>query len=174
LQETIQEEMPDLEMRSYDDGATLHVAAPGDLDDPDGARVILHADGSDLLVEGVWRIRVGDSPDAKLRAFILDYVRDAIKNHGWQVPILLRGGPRNGQRLSQEREHLVGRLIIDRKPRRKGGPRLVDLYKWHLRRNDDGEYVCYFEQTLGEKEIESFFARGVEKTGPFSVISDAG
>jgi len=173
LERHIRARHPELETARAGEGETLRIAEAGHLDDDEAPEVHLHeADGA-VLLDWVWRLPVREERREEVRDFLLTYVRDTLENHGWEVPVLLLGGPLNGRSLTKRREDLVGRLLFARRPAADQPPDRADLYKWRLQRNPQGEYVCVFERTLAGEDLDLFIARGVESTGPFVVINDA-
>ena len=162
---------PELESARTGDGSTLRIAEAGRLDDAEAPEVHVHLADDSVLLDWVWRVPVTEGRHDEIRAFLLDYAREAFENHGWEVPILLLGGPLNGKSLTKRREDLVGRLLFARKPTEEKATHAADVYKWHLKRNPQGEYVCVFERSLLGPDLDKFIARGVESTGPFTVIN---
>ncbi len=144
--------------------ATRETPAPEDL------RFVFSADGKSVVVEDLWRIPVRREQEQEVRRRLVQFVADGFENHGWEVPIMLEGGPRHGRRLSKPWEDLLGRLVLARRVGGDGGEPEAHIYKWHLRRNEDGEYLCRYERTLRGAAVDDFIARGVESTGPFVLI----
>jgi hypothetical protein len=110
-----------------------------------------------------------EGSEAGIRDLILEVVQDGFENHGWQVPVVLDGGPLAGKRVTQAWEDLVGRLVFAKKGGEDGSPPEAHFYKWHLRRTAGGEYLCRFERTLRGEEVDAFLRRGVASTGPFVI-----
>jgi hypothetical protein len=173
LRDAIGRAHPDLEVETGADGRWLRVAQKGHLADPDHTRVTLEESEDAVLLDGLWRLPVRVGGGHAVGDFLLAYVTEAIENHGWEVPVLLEGGPRHGSRLTKRRDDLVGRLLFARPGRGPDDPSRGDLYKWHLRRAPSGEYVCVYERSMVGPELDQFLARGVESTGPFVVIPDS-
>lgn len=162
---------PELESARAGDGETLRIAEAGRLEEAEAPEVHLHAADGAILLDWVWRLPVEESRYEEVRAFLLDYVRDSFENHGWEVPILLHGGPLNGRSMTKPRADLVGRLLFARPQKGEGAPHAADLYKWRLKRNPKGEYVCVYERSMEGEELDAFISRGVGSTGPFVVIN---
>lgn len=173
----IREHRPGWETAFSADGRTLRIQertdpgqerAPGT---PHAAIDVQENDGA-LLLDWAWKLPVTDGKPDELRNLVVDYLDEAFENHGWEVPVVLRGGPLNGKHLTKPREDLVGRLMFARKGSDPAEPHRAELYKWHLKRNRKGEYICVFERSLHGPEVDRFIARGVESTGPFVLIHD--
>jgi len=171
LESFLRDDHPELESARAGDGTTLRIAEAGKLEDEESPEVHVHAGDGAVLLDWVWRLPVQDDRLDEVRVFLVDYVRETFENHGWEVPIVLLGGPLNGKSLTKRREDLVGRLLFARAPSPQGGAHAADVYKWRLKRNPQGEYVCVFERSLVGEELDTFIARGVESTGPFVVIN---
>ena len=171
LESHIRDARPDLKATRATDGETLRIlqADSGDADS-DGPEVqVLEADGA-ILLDWVWRLPVPAGSSSAVRDFVLSYASETFENAGWEVPLLLQGGPLNGHTLTKTRRDLVGRLLFARKGKGPDTPHVADIYKWRLKRNAAGEYVCIYERTIEGEELDRFIARGVESTGPFVVI----
>lgn len=123
----------------------------------------------EVFLEGLWRLPVTEDSEEGIRELLLDVLRDGFENHGWEVPILLVGGPLGGRRVTQPWDDLVGRLVFATKGSKGGRPPKAHFYKWHLRRSPDGDYLCRYERTLEGDEVDAFLRRGVESTGPFVI-----
>lgn len=171
LESFLRESHPELESARAADGTTLRIAEAGKLEDAESPEVHVFPKDGSILLDWVWQLPVREGLHDDLLAFLLDYVRESFENHGWEVPILLLGGPLNGTSLTKPRENLVGRLLIARKPTNEGAPHAADIYKWRLKRNAQGEYVCVYERSLVGEALDTFIARGVDSTGPFTVIN---
>jgi hypothetical protein len=171
LARSLREGHPDWDVQLDEHAARLTVSGPAPAAGEEPPRVVLLREGDDVLVDGVWRVPVPEGREDKAHALLLDYVCDGIENDSWDVPVLLRGGPRDGERISKGRRDLVGRLLLAR-----GGagraPAVAHVYKWHLERGEGGDYVCRYERTLQGEALDAFIARGVEETGPFVLIYD--
>ena len=173
LQVHLADEQPDWTAELLDDGKVLRVREADAVDAAKGPVFHLREEDGTVVLDGLWRIPVRGPQAAKARELIVDYVADGIENHGWEVPVRLRGGPRSGLRLSKRREDLVGRLLLARKvPGPDGEVARAEVYKWRLRKNGEGEYVCVHERTLVGDEVDRFLRRGVESTGPFVLVHD--
>lgn len=173
LESFVRESHPELESARTGDGETLRIAEAGGLENDETPEIHVHESDGAVLLDWVWRLPVRDGRHEEICAFVLDYVRETFENHGWEVPILLLGGPLNGKTLTKRREDLVGRLLFARPQQTGDAPHAADLYKWRLKRNPRGEYVCVFERSLVGADLDAFIARGVESTGPFVVINGA-
>ena len=154
---------PDLGVDLDEEGLRLVLSGPGGR-----PRFVLGEEDGAVFLEGLWRLPLSPDTEEGVRELLLDVVRDGFENHGWEVPVLLDGGPLSGRRVSRRWEDLVGRLVFAE----AGPPSEAHFYKWHLRRTDEGDYVCRYERTLRGEEIDEFLRRGVESTGPF-VIANA-
>ena len=156
-----------------EDGLVLRVQEAGV--EADAKRPVFHVVQLEnaVVLDGLWRIPVDEERAEKARDLIVDYIQDGIENHGWEVPVRLRGGPRSGLQLSKRREDLAGRILLARKVDGPHGevPR-AEVYKWRLKRNAAGEYVCVHERTLEGEEVDAFLRRGVDSTGPFVLVHD--
>ena len=172
LEEYIRASRPDLETAQAEDGSTLRIAEQGRLREDDAPRFHVHAEEGAVVLDWTWRLPLRDGLFESLRDFILAYVEEGIQNHGWEVPIVLSGGPLQGRRLTKRREDLVGRLMFARKGAAGSTAQQAFLYKWHLSRNEAGEYVCVYERSLAGDAVDEFIARGVKDTGPFVLIHD--
>lgn len=169
----VRHERPDWAAELLEEGTVLRVRQAGE--PPPEAGPVFHLveveDG--VVLDGLWRMPVDGDRAEKARDLILDYIADGIENHGWEVPVRLRGGPRNGLRLSKRREDLAGRLLLARKvPGPDGEVARAEVYKWRLKRNEAGEYVCDHERTLEGEAVDGFLQRGVDSTGPFVLVHD--
>ena len=171
LESHIREHRPDLEAMRTETGDTLRIVEQGRLEEDKRHEVQIHAGKDAVVLDWTWRLPVKADKVEELRTLVLDYVTDGIENHGWQVPIVLEGGPLAGRQLTKSREDLVGRLMFARKAEGGSVPQ-AHLYKWHLQRNDAGEYVCRYEKSLERDEVDAFLRRGVNKTGSFVIIPD--
>lgn len=171
LETFLRESHPELAFARAGDGETLRIAEAGRLEEAEAPEVHVHAADGSVLLDWVWRLPIEESRYEEVRAFLLDYVRDTFENHGWDVPIVLRGGPLDGRSMTKPRADLVGRLLFARPQKDEGAPHAADLYKWRLKRNDRGEYLCVFERSLVGEALDIFIARGVNSTGPFVVIN---
>jgi hypothetical protein len=167
----IRERRPELAAVVSEDGRVLRIAEREGEADPGRPRfTVEEADGA-VVLDGTWRVALrGEGGTSGILDFVLGYVSEAIENHGWEVPLVLEGGPRHGLRLTKHREDLVGRLLFTRAGVGPDEPAQADVYKWHLRRSAAGEYVCVYERSLVGEALDAFLARGVESTGPFVVI----
>jgi hypothetical protein len=143
-------------------GCRLVLSAP----EGPGEFVLGEKDGA-VFLEGLWRLPLSPDTEEGVGELLLEVVRDGFEHHGWEVPVLLDGGPLSGRRVSQRWEDLVGRLVFAV----AGPPPEAHFYKWHLRRTEEGDYVCRYERTLRGEEIDDFLRRGVESTGPFVIAN---
>jgi hypothetical protein len=153
--------------------------------DPDGRRLVLDAgqepavnttprfvlgeDDGVVFLEGLWRLPVTEESEEGIRELLLEVLGDGMENRGWEVPILLYGGPLSGRRITKPWDDLVGRLLFATQAGHAGHEPRAYLYKWHLRRNDEGDYVCHYERTLRGDEVDDFLRRGVAETGPYVI-----
>ncbi len=177
LEAFIREHHPELVTERSEDGTTLRITERTEEADPKRPSFILHARRSAVVLDWTWRFPVSDGTgldpkDEALRAKVLAYVSDGIENHGWDVPIVLAGGPLAGRRMTKRRQDLVGRLMFARQAKGPDDANRAHLYKWHLRKSAEDEYVCRYERTLEGSEVDEFFARGPDRTGSFVVIHD--
>lgn len=169
----VRDERPEWQAELLEDGTILRIQEAAE--SPQEGRPVFHLVEVDdgVVLDGLWRMPVDGEKAVKARDLILDYVADGIENHGWEVPVRLRGGPRSGVTLSKHREDLAGRLLLARKvPGPDGEVARAEVYKWRLKRNDAGEYVCDHERTLEGDEVDAFLRRGVDSTGPFVLVHD--
>ena len=169
--ETVLRERPEWESVRSEDGRTLRIAEDGRLEVEKAPLVYVHEQDGAVLLDGSWKLTVKAEQHEDVAALIVDYLQEAFENHGWEVPIVLYGGPLHGRRLTKSREDLAGRLVFARKGENDGDQH-AHLYKWRLKRSDAGEYVCVYERTLENDELDRFIARGVASTGPFVLIHD--
>lgn len=172
LESSIRTSLPEWEITRSEDGRVLLIAEPED-DGSERERLAFHVseEGGAIVLDWAWRFPLEDGKTDELRARVLKYVTESIENRGWEVPVILQGGPLHGKQLTKPREDLVGRLMFARKEN-AGKTQCADLYKWLLQQNAEGEYVCAYERSLFGEEVDRFIARGVESTGPFVLIHD--
>jgi hypothetical protein len=173
LESHIRDTRPDLATARAADGETLRITqrGEGESEEPEDAlEVQVHETEGGILLDWVWRLPVSEGSASTVRDFVLSYVSESIENSAWEVPIVLKGGPLNGHTLTKTRRDLVGRLLFARTVEPEDATHKADIYKWRLKRNAAGEYVCVFERTIEGEELDRFIARGVESTGPFVVI----
>lgn len=169
LYDHLQTSEPEWHVELSEDGTALLIRQPVEEGDLAGLRFLLrHEDGS-LLFEDLWRLPLPEGQEDQVRDLVLGTVRDGFENRGWEVPILLLGGPLQGKSLTKTWEDLVGRLVFAYKA--KGGrPAQAHLYKWHLKRDAAGTYLCRYERTLEGEAMDEFLRRGVDSTGPFVLV----
>lgn len=169
LAEHVRAAHPEWEVDLADDGSRLVLQADAVAAHDRPVRFVLGEADGEVYLEGLWRLPVSEGSEDGIRELLLGVVRDGFENHGWQVPILLVGGPLAGRRVTQPWDDLVGRLVFATKGAADGTPPRAHFYKWHLRRSDDGDYLCHYERTLEGEEVDAFLRRGVRDTGPFVI-----
>ena len=169
LAEHVRTEHPDWHVELSEDGQGLLIGEANDGEALGPLRFFLRQSDGAVLLEDLWRLPLSEGQEEVVRDLVLDTLKDGFENRGWEVPIVLVGGPLQGKRLTKTWEDLVGRLVFA-KAGRGGKASQAFLYKWHLKRDGSGNYLCQYERTLKDAEMDDFLRRGVASTGPFVLI----
>ncbi|MFV1959643.1 MAG: hypothetical protein ACC662_09555 [Planctomycetota bacterium] len=172
LEERIRDERPGWTTERSDDGSALLIREAGVAEGTSRPSFFVREVEGGVLLEDLWRIPLTAGQEEALDRLLIEYMEDGIENHGWEVPVVLQGGPQHGRRLSKQRQDLVGRLLFARPAGPDGRGKEAHVYKWRLKRSPDGSYACVYERTLAGAEVDAFIARGVGSTGPFVLIRD--
>lgn len=169
LAEHVRTAHPDWAVEVSEDGAGLLLGEPQENEATTPLRFFLRQSDGAVLFEDLWSLPIQEGQEDALRDLVLGIVKDGFENRGWEVPIVLLGGPLQGKRLTKTWEDLVGRLVFARQGK-NGGPSQAFIYKWHLKQDGSGNYLCQYERTLEGPEMDDFLRRGVASTGPFVLI----
>ncbi len=144
---------PDLKVVPLASHATYRVLPREASAESSGPKMDVRFDGRLVHIEDSWQLGLEGISREDAARRVLDLARLFVRYHGASAPAILKGGPRDAERLMMPwRDAPAWHLFSVNRPR-------FDVYKWHLEVEEDGTVPLVYERTVSLAGLPAFAAK---------------